>query len=129
MLLVAAALLTAPDVQVGWATYYAPGLMEQVAGNRLTWGQINLCSDCVGYVALLDPRDIGRRVWVKYGHRWEGPFLVVDCAQAAHREGLIARDWVVDVDWQTSQRWRLRQPEWVTVSFEKRGRHETLTRR
>lgn len=95
----------------GLATFYAPGLMDEVAANRRAWGQVEECAACVGAVALLEPGLIGRRVWLQApGRGIEGPFLVVDCAQAEHRAGLAARGWVVDVDWETAQRWGMAGP-------------------
>ncbi len=101
---------TAPP-PVGVATYYAPGVMEAVVANRLAWGQVAPCQECVGTVALLDAGQLGRRVWLQApGRPPEGPFLVVDCAQQAHRAALLAQGWVVDVDWATAQRWGMRGP-------------------
>jgi hypothetical protein len=100
----------------GSATFYAPGVMERVVANRLTWGQVEPCVECVGYVALLEPGWIGQRVWLRRsGQPDEGPFLVVDCAAAGHREALRQRGWAVDVDWQTAQRWGMRGPVAVEV--------------
>ena len=68
--------------QTGLATYYAPGMMEYVAGYRQTQGQLPACPECVGTVALLRAGDIGRKVWLQQadGER-VGPFLVIDCAR------------------------------------------------
>lgn len=81
----------------GLATYYNPGIFEQVIANRERWGQINRddCPKCVGYAALLWPADLGRMVCVD----GFGPLLVVDMAAAHHRAGLIAKGWVIDLDW------------------------------
>ena len=77
------------------------------------------CTECVGYVALLEPEHIGKRVWLqRVGQEPEGPFLVIDCATAAHRAALIERGWAVDVDYQTAQRWQMRGPIWVRVLTE-----------
>lgn len=61
-----------------------------------------------------------RRVWLQRpGRDVEGPFLVVDCAQRNHRAALIERGWVVDVDWETAQRWGMRGPQrGVKIMFE-----------
>ncbi len=44
---------------------------------------------------MLQPADLGRTVCVD-GH---GPLLVVDMAAAHHRPGLIAKGWIIDLDW------------------------------
>ena len=95
----------------GTATFYAAGVMDEVAANRLAWGQVAPCAECVGMVALLEPEWIGRRAWLLApGRGIEGPFLVIDCAQRAHRAALLAQGWVVDVDWETGRRWGMRGP-------------------
>jgi hypothetical protein len=90
----------------GSATYYNPGIMDQVYANRLAWGQVEPCGECVGMVALIDAERIGERVWLSFdgGSSHVGPMLVVDCATAGHREALLARGWAVDVGWDTWQR-------------------------
>jgi len=109
-----------PMVLVGLATFYAAGVMEQVVANRVRWGQISPCAECVGHVALLDPETIGRRVWLQApGRPVEGPFLVVDCAAPQDRDYLLSRGWVVDLDWETGQRWGMNAPlAGVRVLFE-----------
>lgn len=108
--LLALALLTAGD-----ATYYAPGVMDEVYANRLAWGQVQPCPACVGYVALMDSRDIGRLVWLDWGDVTEGPYQVIDCAAAQHRAGLVARGRVVEVDYATALRHRMAGPVPVRV--------------
>jgi hypothetical protein len=67
-------------------------------------------------VALLDREHVGSRVWLQRpGATPEGPFLVIDCANRAHREALIRRGWAVDVDWETGKRWGMRGPVPVSV--------------
>lgn len=85
----------------GLATYYSPGVFEKVIKNQLRYGNIqpDACPDCVGYAALLWPADVGRVVCVN-GY---GPLLVVDNASNAHRPGLIARGWIVDIQWEVWQ--------------------------
>jgi hypothetical protein len=98
--------LTLALLIAGSATYYNPGLMDEVYANRLAWGQVQPCGECVGMVALLDAERIGERVWLSFdgGASHVGPMLVVDCATAAHRADLVRRGWAVDVDWDTWQR-------------------------
>jgi hypothetical protein len=95
----------------GTATYYADGVMADVVEYRQHVGQLAPCPECVGYVALLDPAHIGKRVWLKVpGRELEGPFLVADCAQRAHMARLVRSGWAVDVDWATAQRWQMAGP-------------------
>ena len=67
-------------------------------------------------VALLDREQIGTQVYLQRpGQQPEGPFLVIDCAQRAHRALLIKGNWAVDVDWETAKRWEMRGPVAVMV--------------
>lgn len=81
----------------GLATYYSPGIFERVVANRERWGQIDedACPECIGYAAMLHAADLGRVICVD----GFGPLLVVDMAAAHHRAGLIAKGWIVDLDW------------------------------
>ena len=110
--------LTLALLIAGSATYYNPGVMADVYANRLAWGQVEPCAECVGMVALLDKVHIGRRVWLSFdgGATTVGPMLVVDCATAQHRADLERRGWAVDVDWDTWERLKLpRMPVPVLV--------------
>ena len=100
-----------PLPQTGLATYYAPGMMEYVAGYRQTQGQLPACPECVGTVALLRAGDIGRKVWLQAsdGER-VGPFLVIDCARRQDVAPLVARGWAVDVSYELGQAWRMNRP-------------------
>lgn len=100
---------------VGTVTYYAAGVMERVRDYRGL-----ACDECVGYVALLPAEDIGRHVWLQRPDAApEGPFLVVDCAQAEHIAGLTERGIVGEVDWETAQRWGMFGPlPGVRIFFE-----------
>jgi hypothetical protein len=97
--LIAWLLPTSQSTIAGQATYYDPGLMEQVAANRHM--------DLTGYlggVALNRAGDLGRDVWLE----WEdgtiqGPFLAVDCANRRHFEEREAQGYIVEVDAQTAQ--------------------------
>jgi hypothetical protein len=114
-LLLAFALLAEGD-----ASYYAPGLMERVLEYRLDTGRVQPCTQCIGYVALLDATDMGRLVWLDWGggsagDGIDGPYLVADCAQAEHRASLVARRRVVEVDWPTAKRHRMAGPVSVRV--------------
>lgn len=99
----------------GKAMYYNPGVMERVIVNRLRFKNIEPCEECIGRVAMLRYGDINRKVWLQfYGSHVEGPYHVVDTAATQHVGMLIARDWIVDVDYQTAQRWGMRMP-YVTI--------------
>lgn len=101
----------------GQASYYAPGLMDEVYANRLGWGHVQPCESCVGMVALLDVGNLGRLVYLDFGDDLgiEGPFLVVDVAQAEHRAGLRKRNRVVEVDYATARRHHMNGPIPVRV--------------
>ncbi len=113
---------TAVDVLDGMATYYTKGLMEQVAQYR---GED--LSHYAGGVALNPAGDLGRVVWLepldtaqgRHNDQIEGPFLVVDCAQAAHYAQRLQQNRVVEVDWETAQRWGMQGPAPVRVWFHK----------
>jgi len=109
---------TEPDV--GRAMYYAAGVMNRVLQNRIAWKQIppGAVSDCEGgdskyrgCVALLRAGDIGREVYLKRpGQNAEGPYLVIDVAAEKDIACLLERNWIVDVDWGTAQRWNMKGP-------------------
>jgi hypothetical protein len=87
----------------GLATFYKPGLFEEVLYNR----QLPPCTECIGYVALLEPEYIGGQVWLRLeGQAPIGPFYAVDCGpqDPVAKTKLKARSWAVDVDWATWQR-------------------------
>jgi hypothetical protein len=100
----------------GRAMYYNPGIMTEVLSYRLQLKQVEDCGNCVGYVALLRAGDLNRRVWLQWNDGTvEGPFLVIDVAARHHVPSLLARNWVVDVDYQTAMRRGMNQPIPVTV--------------
>lgn len=75
----------------GLATYYAPGVFQRVLATRGI--SPDACPDCDGFAAMLWPADLGRIVCIE-GLR----LLVVDVAASHHRQALIERDWVADID-------------------------------
>jgi len=100
----------------GKAMYYNPGIMDQVLEYRLALGQVAPCHECVGYVALLRSGDLNRKVWIEWGQGdVEGPFLVIDVAATQHVPMLLARQWVVDVDYATALRRSMYGPVFVRV--------------
>lgn len=90
---------TSEDVVQGRATYYADGLMEQVAANR----GLSL-SGYRGGVALNRAGDRGRQVWLEWSDGTvAGPYLVVDCAERRHMGERERQGLVVEVDAQTAR--------------------------
>ena len=89
----------------GTATRYDEGVMDQVVANRANYGQLDLSTPHGGYVALLDCTHLGRAVWLQQGGRIGGPYLVADCAQAAHRQMLVDRGWAVDLSYELGLEW------------------------
>lgn len=99
------ALASGRGALVGEATFYGRGVMERVLANRLRWGHVAACEDCVGLVALEVREHLGKRVLLQRpGHGIEGPFLVVDCGR------FLTPGRVVEVDWRTARRWGMRGP-------------------
>lgn len=95
---------------VGIITFYAQGVFEEVYANRLRWGQVQPCPECIGLAAVLDCGRLGEQVLIKGPDGWEGPFLVVDCSNAAHLAQQKKRRLIAEVDWETGQRWHMRAP-------------------
>lgn len=85
----------------GLATYYSDGLFPQVVRNQIRNGNIqpNACPECLGYAAMLWPGDLGRAVCVND----YGPLEVVDSAAGHHRQSLIDKGWVIDLQWNVWQ--------------------------
>lgn len=114
-----AALWTVPtsDASVqGLATYYAPGLMEEVAANR---GMGGLPAGYVGMVALNRMGDLRRSVWLEREGEVTGPYRVVDCAgRGDHFEDRERRRLVVEVAYELGQAWGMQGPVPVVVHFE-----------
>lgn len=78
----------------GLATYYAPGVMEEVAINR----HLDL-DGYVAAVALNRAGDLERVVWLEWADgEVFGPYLVVDCARRGeHFEARERQGYVVEV--------------------------------
>ena len=95
----------------GKATYYGPGVMEQVAANR----DMDL-DGAIGFVALNRAGDLSRLVWLERNGIVAGPYRVADCAQeGAHYEERERRGLIVEVSWEQGQRWKMRGPVPVRV--------------
>ncbi len=98
----------------GRAMYYGKGLMNQVLENRRAQFPESMVKDCengtdpkyIGCVALLRAGDMGREIWMQRpGQEPEGPFLVIDVASKKDISCLLSREWIVDIDWRTAERW------------------------
>lgn len=101
----------APIWSWGNAVFYGPNVMEGTAKAR--------GFDLTGYldgVAMPSCADVGLEVWLKpfviyrdgepVEARWEGPYLVVDCAQRSDIYGVVVhRGEVVEVGFETARRW------------------------
>ena len=108
-----AALLLLANLQIGHAAYYNPQIFEQVVAVRLAgWTAGSLTEDdlrgVIGYVAVPDCNEIGRRVWLFHeSEGWRGPYLVADCANHIenHHVRMRKRGIICEVDFQTAKRW------------------------
>ncbi len=91
-----------PLLTIGKAAFYGPRVME----GTVTYRGLNL-NNYVGGVALMTCDDLRKSVWLQRpGLKWEGPFLVVDCARRNDLYGIIIyREEVVEVDFKTALRW------------------------
>jgi len=96
----------------GKAMYYGLGVMEQVYQNRINWGDIDICNECIGQVALLREGDLNRRVYIKlpFGADYEGPYQVIDTAARKDVGDLFAKGWAVDVGYSVWQAWQQKYP-------------------
>jgi len=103
----------------GWATFYSAGVFDTVLRNQIRYGNVepNACPECLGYVALLWPDDLGRTVCVEVNGETFGPYLVADAASGRDRPGLIADGWVLDAQYTVwFDQWNLpRNPTRITV--------------
>jgi len=111
--------LDLPLVMEGRAVWYEPQVMEATAEAR----GLSLHGYLDG-VASMSCADVGLPYWVNRGYGWEGPFLVVDCAQLDDVYSVIVhREEVVEVGWETAERWGIQDGGWqVTVSRVPPGR-------
>lgn len=75
----------------GSVTYYSPGVMEVTYANRLAWGHVEPCANCVGKIAVLDCKKLGQHAYMTIKGRIIGPLLVADCAAAQDYRRLLKR--------------------------------------
>ena len=103
---------TPPDtVDTGLATYYAPGLMDQVRQNRdITLPPGATC------VALNRAGDLERTVWLERGGRVYQA-VSCDCAQADHYDERLEQDRIVEVPYDLALSWKMDGPEPVRVYY------------
>jgi len=96
----------------GKAMYYGSGVMENVYQNRINWGDIDICNECIGSVALLREGDLNRRVYIKlpFSDIYEGPYQVIDVAGKNDIGDLFSRGWAVDVGYSVWQDWAQKYP-------------------
>ncbi len=110
-----------PRLTDGWAVSYSPGIMEATAafmGFDLT--------EYKDGVALMSCADVGHTVWIRRReewpdkfYEWDGPFLVVDCAEwDDHYAIAMYFGEVIEVGFKTAERWG-----WVTRDWQ--GLHYT----
>jgi len=103
-------------VATGWASQYAPGVMEKVIANRQRWEQLpETLPDVAGYIAARGCSNIGQ-IWLLRPTGsvvWE-EFLVVDCAGPQLRpDGRTGGQWMrdnnilIEVGYPTAVQWRV----------------------
>jgi len=102
---VAEALTTTLLIASGLACRYNDGVMDTVEANRLRWGHVTACPECVGRVALLDCGRLDERVWLGVpGRGGVGPVHVVDCGAAHDVPMLQAKGFAVDLGYDLAVR-------------------------
>jgi len=94
----------------GLGDSYSPGVMEYVCNGK-----------CRGYkdgIALMSCGDVGRTAWLKRpGHKWDGPFLVVDCSREHHLWMNVNNGLVVEWGYKTVERWGIPVVQDVIVNL------------
>lgn len=112
--LVLIALLSHITIDVGYAAYYNPGIMEQVVAiRRAGWTASPLPKELppvVGFVAVKDCDRIGQIVALWHeSEGWAYPYLVSDCANRleGHDEMMEKKGIVVEIDYNTAARWQV----------------------
>ncbi len=99
----------------GFATYYAPGVMEDVARYREQVGDVSPCPDCIGDIAMMRAGDVGRKVYLVYQGHIQGPFRVVDCSTERDFWPNILSGHIVEVPHWLAMQWGMTGPVEVTV--------------
>lgn len=93
-----------PQYSYGGAVWYSQYVMEGTARAR------GMSLD--GYldgVSLMSPSDLGKTVWIRFPDReWDGPYLVVDCAQINHHfAAAYYVGEVIELGWQTALKYEM----------------------
>lgn len=104
----------------GYASYYDEGVFEQVWDYREH--TIPVCEECVGYAATENHSDLGKRIWVSNGSEWIGPLQVIDVG-ALDTPGRI-----VELDKWLANRWKMKGPIQVTITFQEPSIYRRLRR-
>lgn len=104
---------TGDESITGLATFYDPGVMEQVVANR----GMNL-DLYKGGLAANRSGDVGRTAWLEVDSRILGPFKIVDCAQRGdHFRDRERNGMIVEVGWETAVELGMKGPIPVTLHF------------
>lgn len=83
----------------GALTYYDEGVFPEVVRNRLAYGQVEPCPECVGFIAVRDCEHLGDHAYLRVpGRDTIGPLLIVDCAAQQHRAGMTKRGRIAEVE-------------------------------
>jgi hypothetical protein len=92
------------DVICGVWTYYAPGVAERAQDIH----GVPDCAECAGLAVTVNQALLGRRIDIRHGREWRGPYLVVDVGSGTHRPHLVgevafevAADWGISAPWWT----------------------------
>jgi len=98
-------LTLAAHLLTGEVSFYAPDVMEAVYANRLAWGHVAPCPECIGLLAVADRALVGRHAWLQRpGRAVEGPYLIADCGP------FLTPGRIAEVDHVTARRWRMAGP-------------------
>lgn len=105
-----------PQYSYGAAVWYAPHVMEGTARAR----GLSLDGFLDG-VSLMSPSDIGKTVWIRFpGQEWDGPYLVVDCAQINHHFAAVYYNKeVIELGWETALKYNMVGPGRTVVDWSK----------
>lgn len=98
-------------ISTGWASQYAPGVMDRVIRMRQTPGETFMTLDVDlpvvnGYVAVPECNRIGDILFIRpVGQRHWEKFLVVDCTGRDSYAWMMRNNILVEVDYETAKRW------------------------
>ena len=92
------------DMVCGVWTYYAAGVAERAQAIH----GVPACAECAGLAVTVDQAVLGRRIDIRHGGQWHGPFVVVDVGTGRHRPHLVG-----EVGFETAVAWRIGRPWWT----------------